>query len=939
MFTITKQLKVNSDKVNAVEINDNGTVYPVFLEALLNQMMFDTILAEGYKYVKMPYEFFRDGKMLSELDVESRNMSDDELETMYNSIGRKLDTEYLQAHMTEEAVRALATPPTKYTIFTREEFLDYLKLVSEQALTDDVMPINYFVAPEARFTLQEYTGLGNVKWVNIITRRRTMTLIRFRRMIEKFQQIGLLSANYTPMDVVAAYMSWGMDGLNCEITDVQREFRAEILQPSTSQRRLKIRTIYGLIDANGNNIIQEDERNNPWSLVIKEQSDIERIINNLKGNETAVMAYETQTREEVLVLTIPRLTIQASVNDIKIGNTMYDTFKVVDPTNVHPNLPLELCLPNAQDKLYEYIMIEALAKDLHNSRRIEVDVSSYRALSLSGLDPRAALEYIFHNGDFTQVDFDSTDVAGGKVSASGDTLRRNEQAINEAISEYVNDTLDQEKPIYGVIASVIDGVQNIDATEFGSMLDSKSNLQGIINELTTVHNILGVSFQDMYSIIHRDRADGETSITFTGNNLSHTMMVTPLRNKIGGYSEDLHTYDNNSARDSEWMSYVIRVAREVGIPEARRHVGIEFFLVDRTASGVKKVLSHLINMFEQRVSMTITNAAQREGLISREWLFACNRYFEIALKGTITWPPQLGGMVESADIDDAKIAQNSLKRKIESLVGYCEFTVNDGGRYYKLNGFCVNAQITTSMVIPRSGCTIKEAPLYSLWYDFNQSPSTRGMYEQLVANGVFERGFVAWESRYSREQFKYRTFDKVMSDPTSLSYIYHKAEEEVSKYPADKEFLTVHHPTEYIYPGIFKAEDDFSDMETLPAPRTGTPVIRLGVTRDITLNDYKDALRPNEVIKDDTSYIKELVGIPTDVLFSVPDAMLRIPSIPTNNLLVHKGTQVIAMVDTGVVIDFHRIGEIDKEKYHITQITGNTYWFNDVMGKVWEVRI
>ena len=934
MLTVVKQLRVNGDVINAVQVEDDGMSYNVFQESLLNNVMFPALLEAGYKYVKMPYGFYRDNKMIDELPIESVNISDDELETMYNAIGRKLDMDELKSKMTTEVVKTVDLPPTHYTIHTREEFLNYLDLVKNQVLADDVMPINYFVAPEARFTLEEYRSLGFVNYVRILTDRRTMTLRRFINMLDKFTSIGLLPANYTAMDVVAAYMAWGLDGLNSPITNIRREFRTDVLLPSSAIKQTKVRRCFGLIDANGNHLLPPSERNNPWTPVTKDKAVINKIVSRLRGNQTALMEYETQAREEVIVIQIPQVAVQVSINNVKIANSLYKTMSVIDPTNVSPNLPIELCLPNAKERLYKFLMFEALAKDLYNSRHLNVNVSSYKALSLSGLDPRATLEYIFHNGDLAQIDFNSdSDQADGKKS-----LLANELETHQAIDKYLDGELDIESPYYGVITSIIDGTHNIDATQRGSILDCECNLSGVTNELMAIHEVLGLSTDDIYRQINSPH-DGQDVLTFNGNGLEYNISITPLRNKVGGYSEDWHTYDADSAKDSLWMSYIIRVAKEVGIEEATRHIGIEFYKVNRTTRAVKMLMEKLVDEFENRVNTSIADAAQRNGLLEKKWLFACNRYFEIALKRTITWPKQLGGMIEPADAEDIAVAQKSLERKIESLPAYCEYTVNDRGHHYKLNGFCVNAQITTSIVIPRSGCKIKEAPFYALWYDYNYNESTRNIHNQLIDRGVFERGFIAWESRYASEQFKMRSGDKISSDPSSLSYIYDKAVEEVKGYPANREFISVHHPTEYIYPGLYDVDEGFEDRAMLPVPRDTQIAIRMGLWREITLEDYKEVLRPSEIPHVADSYIAPLFGISSDILLSVPDSLYKIPSLSTNQIMVHRGSKTIALLDTGETLDYTRIRDIDAQKYNIVQIIGNVFWFNDLFGKVWEVRV
>ena len=102
-------------------------------------------------------------------------------------------------------------------------------------------------------------------------------------------------------------------------------------------------------------------------------------------------------------------------------------------------------------------------------------------------------------------------------------------------------------------------------------------------------------------------------------------------------------------------------------------------LVERGLRGdhrFEKLLEQLVAMYEEKVSVTLADVVQQAKALRMKNVFALSRFFEIALKGTITWSKQLGGETIVATAEQRNTAKAHLETKIENLTAYCGFTVN-----------------------------------------------------------------------------------------------------------------------------------------------------------------------------------------------------------------------------------------------------------------------
>lgn len=919
---IRKRLMTNGAKeVNAVLIHDEGEEYPVFLESLHNTIIFPTLIESKYTLESLPYGFVKNGVSMDDLPVEACNLDPVQEELMYNSIGVKLPYEEIKKHLVASTSTGLPTPPTAYTIFTREDLLKYLDATALASLEDDFMPLNYFVAPDARFSVNEYRDPANLHYIKLINNRRDMSLSKFTKLVNALLKINL-PANYTVMDVLDAYFAWGIDGLDMAIINKRRESRPFRLTTNRNMHAPMINKTFGFIDGAQNLLTPKNQRDVAWRLSVKDPQYPSAVTAGMQMNDTALVEYSVGTKQEVTILEGAAFNVQYSDEIMVMLLQSYPSLRVQSPISIGEYLDLKLALPNNKEALYEHCTIDALAHMLYDYRKPSVRVSSYDALKIAGCNPRTVLDYIVTKYDMSKdQNMLNEDAAPQIFDFDIDNYLAGNQ-ISEDVKMFLDD--------------VVSGVFNIDEVGQGKQAEASVNTTAVYREIYALHNVMGISLQEIYEKFKTITPEMK-SLTFSDGEVQHTMDVSPLIYSTVGYKHDLMRYDLDNARDCTFFTYVTLVAKEVGDERADRHVGMEFYMVSKRHAAVKEVLSELAQKYENKVMSMIPDVTRQSSQMRLVNMFALSRYFEIALKGTITWPAILGGTVEPAVPSTINICRKYLERKIENITAYCSFTANTANaKSLTFNAYCTNAYITPEYVIPRSDAPIREIPFYSAWFDWqHKSPA---VWEQLVNANVIPVDFMSWESRYANEQFVQRDLFE-LDGTDSLLHYYNHAVEEVHNYPADKDFISVSHPIDYMFPGLSTDAEPYADCETLPIARQGEPTVRLGLCRDIVKDDYVKKLLPSETVTIKDSYIRPYNGFDATTLMIVPDVFDKIPNLTDNNLTVMAKSETVYVSDTGTVMNFRRILELDMNKYPITHICDRNYLLRSADGKLWEVCI
>lgn len=913
---IVKLLRINgeSDEANGALIRDVGEEYPVFLESLTNTTYFPVLLESGYQFVGLPYNFKKDGTSIFELPVEDYVASEKELEQMYNGIGAPTSYEDLKKKMVAEEVTTIPMPPTKYTITTREEFIKYLEDIQSISLDDDFLPINYFVAPQARFNLAEYCSDSMSKYTQIMSARREMSLPKFIKLFNWLKQFGLTD-NATSQDVLDAYFAWGLDGLNAPIIAKRRQQQPNILNGNNNTMVPSYRATHGFIDSAGNQLTPDNAPGVRWELPSNSPNYLNSVTQSIPVGDTKVQEYRCKVPTTVTILEGPNYNIYYNPDCLVLLLRMFLSLRVKSPV-AETNLPLDLALPHNREELLKHCYMEALARELCSKRLLKVDVSSYKALYNCGANPYSALTYVA-----TYDDMDKE-----VKNADSDTV----MVTYRDIEDFINGGL-VEEAAREYLQGILDGSINIDNIHLAKQTESSVNTDSAFSEIYALHHVMGVSLEDIHKRISNITEDAQ-ALVFQNGGIKHTMDVTRLKYSMNGYLSDIQGYDLKNAEKCTAFIYVTNVAREVGSETARRHVGIEFFMVVRKPE-VNKLIDKLAEKFEERVSYKLSDVNEQAKMRRLKNMFCLSRYFEIAMKGKITWPKGLGGDVEDVPFDMQRSFMATLQRKIENIVTFCSFTIQGtSSRDIGFNMYCTNAYVTPEYVIPRKGYTIHEVPFFALWY--NYASTAPEIYAQLIDIGALPRNFQSWSTRYDAEMFKSRTFKEMVSDDTLTYYAKHATEEQRT-WPTNLEFDCVTHPIEYMFQGIERPE---KDKITLSMPRDGEPSVRIGAFKDITHDDLKDIMYPDTELEEPDQYIRQFAGFSAEAFEYCDDVISKIPFGDNCELVVNEGSQTVYVPKQSRTINFRQLTEVMKD-YNIVHVYDRMYMFRSLDGKLWEVRI
>lgn len=914
---IVKLLRIpgQDTKPTAVLLNDQGEEYPVFLETLTNTVYFALLMESGYIFTGFPYQFKKDGKSLTDLPVEDYTPTDEEMEGMYNNIGAPMSYDELKSHISEDEIAGIPMPPTHYTIHTREEFIEYLNTIKDVSLVDDFMPINYFVAPAARFTSEEFLSDKFSAYISAMNARRTMSYPKFMKLFNWLKQFGL-NDNATEMDVLDAYFAWGMDGLSTPIIAKRREQRPQALTGNPNAPVASYRWTQGFIDSNGNLLTPESLSGVRWELPASSPSYASEVAQSLGVGDTVVQAFRCKVPTDVSVMEGSNYNLYYNA-DCAVILMRLCTSIGVESLVTAGTIPLRLALPRNKQEFIDHCYMEALAKFLYEKRRCKVAVSSYKALTVCGANPYTALDYI--------ATYDGAYMSSFTGKETADTIRLD----SEDIKTYLNGgTVDE--PVKDYLDGILNGTINIDKLAIAKRSEAQVNITSVYNEIYALHYVFEISLSEIYRRFS-EITENDQVLVFEAKGLKHTMQVSPMRFSLNGYLTDIQNYDLTNAERCTAFTYVLNVAREVGNEGYNRHVGIEFYMVLRRGR-VNELIEKLVRMYDEAIDFSVANAKEAAQLRKLKYMFALSRYFEAALKGTITMPEKAGGKVTALTFEEQQQYAAGLQKKIENLTAFCSYTVQGTTEStLSFNLYCTNAYVTPEYVVPRKGYKIHEASFLALWNDY--SYSNPQVHAQLIGVGAIQQRFRAWSVRYEAEQFITRNIMDTIGEDT-LTYYSMKAAKEQNDWPRDIEFTCVEHPVEYLFPGIERPELP----ETKIAPRDGAPTIRIGGNRELEYEDMKFVVYPDVEEEESDQYIRPFTGFDAEAFDICPDILSKIPAGDNCDLMVEANSGNIYIQAQERYIHFTQITEILKD-FDIVHVYNRTYLFRSLDGKLWEVRI
>lgn len=543
---ITAQLFNNGNRIG-VAVNDDGLCYEIPLESLYNPIVFEDLISSGYKFVDYAgYEFVRDGQRISDLPVKEYTPT----EEFYKVNGGTMTESELRAKLTDNYVAAVPfNEPDKYAINTREEFLAYLNAIANGVPDNDFRPVNFMVAPAARFTPEELV-LPTVRYyMDVLERRRRYTYHRYLKLKLWFEKI--LNKKMNAQSVIDAYYSYGIDGLNLAVSHKNEEVTTEspyglvfttdtietdnggqrALTQSEAATRDVMRGNYvevlGIANGNFSDVhiantisVTEDYRRNPvFKSSTYDTGMLAMSHRALKPGEykavTLVVPQDHIVRGWTLInggsqgfvtACDSRFTITTStVNEYgeEVPHTFtYNNLRVTNPADKYNLVPIY-----NWDKDYafftDYAITMGAAKLLLKKRTKECNTSSYKILLEAGLSPKEACRYIAsHNGYLNYPFSDRTKEDKESGAASITKLITNEDLDIFFSTEEVEDINlptyeDDEFNIPGserldLIYNIINGDEDLGAISGGMAHDLDVSSGAIFDALCAAVYILDI---------------------------------------------------------------------------------------------------------------------------------------------------------------------------------------------------------------------------------------------------------------------------------------------------------------------------------------------------------------------------------------------------------------------------------------------------------------
>lgn len=224
----------DNDEYCFVLKDDSGIMIAISMRGLY---MEDNILAlqkAGYKYLDYHGHILTpDNISLEDLAESPCPLSISDMQHAHDCDEQALTEERATKYFVRGVdVEEIELKEPKIRIKTREELIEYLNsYASKQKVgleSNDVLPLNSFVAPEALFTLKELQQDNTINvYMRLIEDRRIIkNYDAYEKLISFLQSEGVLGKTFTASDVKKAYSAWGICGIRAKVVDMQERLGA-----------------------------------------------------------------------------------------------------------------------------------------------------------------------------------------------------------------------------------------------------------------------------------------------------------------------------------------------------------------------------------------------------------------------------------------------------------------------------------------------------------------------------------------------------------------------------------------------------------------------------------------------------------------------------------------------------------------------------------------
>lgn len=865
---IIKNLLQNGTRVG-VMIEDGGEVYPIPLDGLKSESTYNELKKSGYALTDavMP-EYVKNGEPVSSLPSEEWSPTDEENMIFFNYTAQypPMPMKELYAKL-EIKSTAIKFREGNYTINTREEFEEYITSITSGVSDDDFMPVNYFVAPAARYSMEEIMSKSDK--LSTLAKRRHYSVARF----EKFKDFVCKDkgvSDITPTALIDAYMEWGLDGVNCTVIDKSVEntmddpfaFAAPV-DPNAPElykgyhqyiKALRQFTNCETVlvgpnrDAEDGTLfagdiegtlpvypVSDTYRRNPAFV-----RDLDLLAENhamLSSNEymaeSVLIPYSQPVRTWTLengdriIYTDNRCGIILNTRSVSVNKVSWNNFGLRDNGNFSKNLPTQFWSGENEKFTEATAKLRQIAERLFERVTLPCNDTTFSILMELGLTPGAAIQYVACNGHFLnelKLCGDDSDEGSKSVPVASpdvDLYLSSDDIITffrkpdepELMGHYFYDAtpdavydahmditaaealVSRNPSRYGIITperkveiihDIMDGVLDVGDISEGHRVDVNMTPTEIYSNLYAAHFILGIPLSTIESTCEAIEINEALLYASSGMNVSFysedKSLIMPLnfRNHAARAARALKgNFMADRILYAPTFFTVIDVAREFhnasvdneAIP--RRHVGFAGMCISTRYDVIKPdnsnyttkertdVLDIINRMAEEAYSY---DASKKQGGFTASEMVSGRVTAMVKAKTTIldyamfgtTRTLKPGTYPESwtsPNENDVAIIKSAAHLFYDSTMAVCDDYMDivgkkDEGRLTMAwNYYCVNAQITPTLVIPEASYIIPETEIRAVFDSQFVEQKFDGLKERnLLATGTYFNAERTWDN-------------------------------------------------------------------------------------------------------------------------------------------------------------------------------------------------
>lgn len=632
--------------IKAAHIVDGTESYPVLIEALGSTVILPELVSSGWQLMELPLKLAKNGTPLESLpkaewtpDMEAKYGQD-----MYDMLGTPMPMDERRKYLYKgTAVIAFASMPS-YKYNTREEFLAYLNSIRAGVPDEDYLPLNCLVAPNARFTIEEFLMPENRANAAIIASRRNMSFTRYTRLVAFLKKNGLCEV-FNSSDFLEAYHKWGVDGVQFATVGAPTVERTNIVEgaysmggddlsvallPSTQQVYVlltKTASGYEVICPPGikQNDLYGPDQIKPYNAFTDEE---ERRLHRFELDSLESARAQTLQPGEAMSLRRhirrPTYRLELSVANNPSVDLVKVTFGRISfgqafstpgfSFQTSANTPMSLdCVGNPEEaRLSAYTM--AIAKDIINRRKKQSNRTLISALQENGFSTLSALSYaLTSNGMGIPEQPTTPDEEGVSIPAM------NRNTLVEYVRAKANPDIEQETlenlPLEDPYDMDMATARKSAVDTLDGFIDGTSGDPGLTSAITAEERETPDSYYEVFralctcTSITVDQIYDQVKQWVPGNPITITTPEGVTVNLNGSIMRAVETAYNrlkntirlNQAKKAYYYVWVDGAIRALGDSDREQHSGFFATVLDMRKPKAQEAREAFANYYVDRV--------------------------------------------------------------------------------------------------------------------------------------------------------------------------------------------------------------------------------------------------------------------------------------------------------------------------------------------------